>query len=276
MKKTGGHVFYEEEWMEEEEEIPEELESCADQVEETFVNYLDSRKRMKELALARGFYPVMAIQPEFTENSNGGKSDSERKRGKGKGKQNKGKGKGKSSGFRRIPFNRRPNSGLRKPFNASASTNATDIKSTLSGSTSSHGPRFKRYRLQSNGVKEVPEEQISMVLEEDPYDMTIMEAEIHFVHLSSPGLAIMNSGATRTIVGEISWKQWLEHYGSDSTKPVVVIPMVRSFKFGGGETLTSQYDVIFPAIIQNQVLELTTSILPGNILFLLARPTLEA
>ena len=67
MKKTGGHVFYEEEWMEEEEEILEELESCADQVEETFVNYLDSRKRMKELALARGFYPVMAIQPEFTE-----------------------------------------------------------------------------------------------------------------------------------------------------------------------------------------------------------------
>ena len=57
MKKTGGHVFYEEEWMEEEEEIPEELESCADQVEETFVNYLDSRKRMKELVCVESDFP---------------------------------------------------------------------------------------------------------------------------------------------------------------------------------------------------------------------------
>ena len=86
-------VFYEEEWMEEEEEIPEELESCADQVEEAFVNYLDSRKRMKELALARGFYPVMPIGPQFTGHSKGRKSDGKGKGGKGKGKQNKGKEK---------------------------------------------------------------------------------------------------------------------------------------------------------------------------------------
>ena len=52
--------------------------------------------------------------------------------------------------------------------------------------------------------------------------------------------------------------------------------MVRGIKFGGGETLMSLYDVTFTAIIQNQVLELTASVVPGNTPFLLARPTLEA
>ena len=51
----ANEAYYEEEWPEDDEEIPDELESLADEVEDAFVNYMDSRKRMKELALARGF-----------------------------------------------------------------------------------------------------------------------------------------------------------------------------------------------------------------------------
>eukprot|EP00435_Cladocopium_sp_Y103_P023461 s3693_g5.t1 len=68
----------------------------------------------------------------------------------------------------RSATTRRPMSGLRRDTTSSASsmTPSSDVKSTLSGSTASHGPRFKRYRVQSSGIKEAPEENISMAEEE--------------------------------------------------------------------------------------------------------------
>ena len=103
-----------EEWQDEE-EWPEDLEEAADATEEAYISYLDSRRRMKELALSRGFYPVVAIGPEADSRSQSkgkgnGKGNS---KGKGKGKSSKGKGKG--GGFRRTFDNRRPMSGLRSP-----------------------------------------------------------------------------------------------------------------------------------------------------------------
>lgn len=149
-----------------EDDVPEELEEAMDQADEAYVSYVESRKRMKELALSRGFYPVVALSPDFERNSFKGSKGEGGSKGSGKGKGKSGKGKGKSKGkgsggFMRRPFNRRPMSGLRKP-SASAITNNINDKSTLSGSTAQHGPRFKRYRSQVQGIKEVPEE-ITMV-----------------------------------------------------------------------------------------------------------------
>lgn len=109
---------------------------------------------MRELALSRGFYPVMAIGPDFQV---GGKSKGEGKgksKGKGKSQGPKGKNKGKGKGIKRTPFNRRPMPGLRQlqpsSLGATSSVNSTSgfdsLKSTMSGSISQHGPRFKRYR----------------------------------------------------------------------------------------------------------------------------------
>ena len=70
-------------------EIPEDMEEATDAMDETFVSYVDSRRRMRELALARGFYPVMAIGPEF---DRGG-------RGKGEGRP-----KGKEGHFNLVLF----------------------------------------------------------------------------------------------------------------------------------------------------------------------------
>ena len=52
-------AYYEDEL--EEDAVPSDLESAADQTEEAFVNYMESRRRMKELALSRGFYPIVAL-----------------------------------------------------------------------------------------------------------------------------------------------------------------------------------------------------------------------
>ena len=168
-------------------------------------------------------------------------------------------------------------SGLRRPPSTTTSSSNGE-KSTLSGSTAQHGPRFKRYRSQASGIKEVPEE-VTMVEEElmlesvTTYE-TVPEEQCFFT-VSACGKAIVDSGATRTIVGENVWHRWLEVYGNDQTKPVVTLPKVRNFKFGGGETLQSSYEVEFTAVVHGQVLPLTASVVPGDTPFLLARPTLE-
>ena len=95
-------VYYEDE---EEDAIPSDLELAADQTEEAYISYVESRRRMKELALNRGFYPIVAIGPEVT--GGRGKGDGRYAKGKGKGKGSKGKGKSKGPAMRRTPVNRR-------------------------------------------------------------------------------------------------------------------------------------------------------------------------
>ena len=168
-----------------EEPLPSDVESAVDQTEEAYVNYLESRRRMRDLALSRGFYPIVALGPEVGQQGYGRKGDGKGK-GKGKSKGGKSKGKGKSKSYTRSFQNRRPMSGLRRTGGASttASTSSTssgsEIRSTLSGSTAQHGPRFKRYRMQSSGVKEVPEEQVAMVTEETVTEETYKLEECFF------------------------------------------------------------------------------------------------
>ena len=269
---------------EDEDDVPEELEDAMDQADEAYVSYIESRKRMKELALSRGFYPIVALGPEAEKGAFRNSKGEGKSKGKGKSSPyNKGKGKGKSKGggfMRRTPFNRRPMSGLRKGPVSSASTTASSEKSTFSGSTAQHGPRFKRYRSQNQGVKEVPEE-VTMVEECDTMAEVIgsevmdQEMEQCFFTVTEVGKAIVDSGATRTIVGENNWHQWLEKYGTKGTKPIVSRQIQRQFKFGGGETLTSNYEVDFTAVVHGQMLDITASVVPGATPFLLARPTLE-
>ena len=95
-----------------EDEVPEDIGHAADQVEDAFVSYVESRRRMRELALARGFYPVVALPPDVMEKGKG--KSSGKGRGKSKGSKGKGKGKGPNNNMRRTPWTRRPASGLRK------------------------------------------------------------------------------------------------------------------------------------------------------------------
>ena len=152
------------------EEIPQDLDEATLVVEDAYINYLDSRRKMRELALSRGFYPVVAIDMNDNYGKGGGKSYGKgrnsggggKSKGKSKGKgggKSKGKGSGKSfnqplPGARRFVFGRKsPSEG-----GSTTSTTSTTARSTTSGSTSQHGPRFKRYRLPASGIKEVPDE----------------------------------------------------------------------------------------------------------------------
>ena len=98
--------------------------------------------------------------------------------------------------------------------------------------------------------------------------------ECYFVEMS-PGLAIVDSGATRTIVGEKVWKTWLDKYGGAGVKPVKVNQTERNFKFGGGEILKSSYEIEFTAVVRGQHLPIVASVVPGSTPFLVSRKTLE-
>ena len=153
-KGYAAEERYEEEAFEagefDEDEIPEELEEAMELTDEAYVSYIENRKRMKEFAFSRGFYPVVAPGPECEKGGyRSSKGDGKSGKGKGKSSSGKGKGKGKSKGGENyIPFNGRPMSGLRKSLMSSNSSSGGSERSTLTGSTAQHGPRFKRYRSQ--------------------------------------------------------------------------------------------------------------------------------
>ena len=106
-----------------EDEIPQDLDEATLVVEDAYINYLDSRRKMRELALSRGFYPVVAIDMNDNYGKGGGKSYGKgrnsggggKSKGKSKGKgggKSKGKGSGKSfnqplPGARRFVFGRK-------------------------------------------------------------------------------------------------------------------------------------------------------------------------
>ena len=72
------------------EEIPQDLDEATLVVEDAYINYLDSRRKMRELALSHGFYPVVAIDMNDNYGKGGGKSY-------GKGRNSGGGGKSKGS-----------------------------------------------------------------------------------------------------------------------------------------------------------------------------------
>ena len=111
----------------------------------------------------------------------------------------------------------------------------------------------------------MPEEQVSMVEE-----IAIVD-ECYFSSLL-PDRMIVDSDATRTIVGEKVWQGWLEHA---QDLPVQITQVSRDFKFGGGEMLRSSYNITLPVQVCGQDLSITASVVPGKTPFLLARPMLE-
>ena len=267
------------------EDVPPELDEASLAVEDAFINYLDSRKKMRELALSRGFYPVVAIglddhghggSSKGRGKSSGGKGKS---KGKGRGKSSGGKGKSSGKGGHPLPGARRFVFGRRRAADTTStpSTTAT-AKSTTSGSTAQHGPRFKRYRLPANGIKEVPDE-VSMVedayvneVNQIPIDYKIHES-INFVS-QAVGWAIMDSGATRTVCGEANWNKIVEYLNLRDMEPNID-KETKDFRFGDGAMVRSLFRAIIPVCVGKTWRQLAVHVLPGYTPLLLARPDLE-
>ena len=159
----------------------------------------EARSKMNELARARGFYPVVALtlhgHMPIGAQKGGSKGKGKMGGGKGKGKKGAGKGGGKAKGKRgtygrggKSSFGPYPPS-----FSASASAPSSPAapafaKSTTSGSTQQHGPRFKRMR---NGAF-ANDDEGNMVSDwfEQPLATDVTTVPLEEVHSIEPGLPI--------------------------------------------------------------------------------------
>ena len=168
------------------EPVPEELENMANHVDELLVSWMESRKKMQEMAKSRGFYPVFAIPPEVKQTFGHGH---DKGKGKGHGARKGGKGKRKSKGKGKGGKGKRK--GMEGPPSAGQ---------TASGSNTRHGPRFKRMRdgkeSEVNFVEEV--EEINMAEDEDEEEITgtIWTYEVRDVPRPSKDVPRTSSRAT--------------------------------------------------------------------------------
>ena len=212
---------------------------------------------MRELALSRGFYPVVAIGMD----DNGGAF-------KGRGKASGGKGKSK----RKRPWKeqRRKKANLpekdtlclvhddtffgRRRAGESTSTASTtaSAKSTTSGSTSQHGPKIQALQASSQlasrkSLMKSPwwRTTLSARVNQIPVDYTTHES-INFVS-QAVGWAIMDSGATRTVCGEASWNKILDYLSLRNMEPDID-KETKDFRFGDGAMVRSLFQSNDPCL----------------------------
>ena len=90
----------------------------------------------------------------------------------------------------------------------------------------------------------------------------------------APGSAIMDSGATKTVVGEGTWQKWMQLLAANG-KEVSAKKAARDFRFGDGATIRSHVEVSFDVESAGLTKTITASVIPRNTPLLLARPVME-
>ena len=266
---------------EEQESVPEDLESAADQVEEAFATWQESRRLMNEMAKARGFYPVTnkleyMQAPAWVSRDGGGH------KGKSKGK---GGGKPRSYGKKATATRWRKGTGKSNTgansSSASAPTAPPPPNTSAHGATSQHGPRFKRTRFGAPHEVKMVEEihqcsspgdevdgPIGMGLDFDTIVAEVLNVEV--------GTGAADSGATLPVVGMTCWKHWLRLPWIRSHEAEIKYDRCNKLlRFGGGKTLPSTVCVSFPVKVFYTVRQLTVYLIDSDAPPFIARPTLE-
>ena len=261
------------------------MDDAFEACEEAMATWHEARSKINELARARGFYPVVALTPHghmpIGATKGGSKGKGKKGGGKGKGKKGAGKGGGKAKG-KRGTYGRGGKSSFGPyPPSASASASAPSspaapafAKSTTSGSTQQHGPRFKRMR---NGAF-ANDDEGNMVSDwfEQPLATDVTTVPLEEIHSIEPGDGITDCGATRPVIGEEAWHGWLTSLRASGMEQHIEYNNVeRTFKYGNGQVLPSKYEVRVPVKVFGQDRFITISVVPGAAPLLIARNALE-
>ena len=236
----------------EDEMVPEELDAANEEVEDAYLSYVDSRRKMKEIALARVFCPVMAVPPscrawslwklwrtQVTSQRTRQKQGQRKRRRKRKRKRRR--QRRRRTPLHLLPPHCRSSKGWRIEPGDAKYGQLEVYGCWTSGSTAAHGPRFKRYRLQDAGSK--PAEDISMVEDVD------RESRLWLDRLWSH-----EDGDNLASLAEASCK------GAN----VEAKKVFSDLRFGDGATLRSSVDVTFPVRVAGKDVELTASIIPDR------------
>ena len=132
----------------------------------------------------------------------------------------------------------------------------------MSGSTAQHGPRFKRLRPGSFKMEDT-------LMVDD-----VIVDEINNVEI---GCGAADSGATKSVMGEVTWQAWCELLASKNLLNKVKTEVCsRKFRFGSGQVLTAKKMVTLDIHLHGTQQKITVYIVLGSTPLLISRPDMES
>ena len=278
-------------WWGDDWENTDEVYYDVDEYDDIYATYHEARKKMNDMRLARGFYPIVALAPGPPSQAPGFGGRRPRK-GKGKGRRpppRKGKGRGKGKGKNRPKGKggRSPSSGRGKgrggkskgaPNHSSGTTPADSV--CLRCGQKGHWARdcpnqgTKRQRTDAMQVSQVSQavDQF-MMTDENPAE--VLE-DIYAQKYCDPCEAVLDGGAQSFVVGKTVLESYAEHLRMQGIgwNPEY-LTCSKMFRFGNDETSHCTTACIVPVQFAGRTGHLYVHVLPGNTPFLFPRPFME-
>ena len=234
-----------------------EYDSC-------YATYLDARKRFNDLRMARGFLPVVALDPS----ANSGAASSQMP-SSSKGKSKKGKSKGKGKNVFRAP---RPPMKTPDPHGrAQVALNAPCLRC----GSSSH-----KTANCTQGAKPTPKAALTGNAKRQAVEGMAFSPEKGMVTFEDstgaerPDCAMMDPGASSFLMGLGPLIRYLEHLDKLGfpTNGIKFKKADRTFHFGGDHKAVSNWTVHLPIFINNKYGLVQAFVLRGETPMLHGRP----
>ena len=238
--------------------------------DEVFANYTDARKRMNDLRLARGFFPVVALGPDGQTSAVGataatkGSTPSTGAPTKGKGKQKGTKGKSKGKPTTASSTATGPSSA--KGRAASARGDSTCLRCGQPGHWARNCPKNPQ------GMKRGREEEATIAMVSDQAGRTHRDDDV-----AESRMGMLDGGASTMVVGATTlWRYitYLLQRGID-VRDIDCFTCSKWLRFGNDQSQECKLGSKVPMVCGSRVGVVFCYILPGETPFLIARPVME-
>ena len=241
--------------------------------DECFASYMDARKRFNELRMSRGFFPVVAYDPNAAGSSNTGQSPMPPK---GKGKKGKSKGRGKNN-FR---YNKPP----MKPHDPKGRAQAAIGPQCLRCGSLTHKTAQCTQSTSKPTPKASPAGPNKRQATEGVASSSMMDPENGMVIFEDqegsrrPDCAMMDPGASSFLMGFGPLSRYIDHLKKLQfpVHEIVFKKANRTFHFGGDHKAISSWTVHLPIFVNHKFGLVQAFLLRGETPMLLGRPISKA